>query len=182
MEKMIIAVQGEEVEVVADRVFGKCPVCGAGTYVESNDVYADDPYARELCYCGWWANTVMDSRDMDESFEEVLNIAPQMEQPETATDRFSEAFSTLYAGLYCKAFDVDLYEMASDFPLDEKVLKDAFNKTCYDFDVQSKGFDVDIAYESEKVKVTNFNLIALVPEGDTAMGIFDVTLTDVEEF
>lgn len=181
MNKKTIVAQGEQVEVM-ERVFGKCPVCGKGTYAESMDVYADDPYAREVCECGWWANTVMDSRDMDESFEEVLNIVPQIEEPASQTEAFSESFSVLYAGMYCKALDIDLVEMAEDFPLDEKILKDAFNKTCYDFKVQSKGFDAVVAYESEKVKVINYNLIALVPEGDSSVGVFDVTLTDVEEF
>lgn len=44
----------------------KCPKCGKPTEYENDFVYADDPYAREYCECGWWANSVMSSDDMED--------------------------------------------------------------------------------------------------------------------
>ena len=58
--KMItINVLGEEV-LVMNEVFGACPKCNGDTYAESEFVYGDNPYDREVCpCCGWWANAVV---------------------------------------------------------------------------------------------------------------------------
>ena len=45
---------------------GKCPKCGKETAYESEFVYADNPYDCEYCECGWWANSIMTSDDVEE--------------------------------------------------------------------------------------------------------------------
>lgn len=64
MRKTMIIFEGEEMEVFTDE-FCKCGICGEQTFYESEYVYADNPYDREVCpSCGYWANTVMSSDDL----------------------------------------------------------------------------------------------------------------------
>ena len=62
--KVLDMPNGEKV-MVLEFVTGTCPKCKRTTYFESEYVYADNPYDREVCpNCGYWANTVIDSDDM----------------------------------------------------------------------------------------------------------------------
>lgn len=178
MNRKMVDVQGKQVE----EVVGECSICGKDTYAGAESMYEEDLYMRGFCYCGWRGESAMESPGLNEPSKEEIISSLQEEMPITQVEKFTEHFSMLYARMYSMSYDSDLFEVIKDFPLEEKLLKEAFHKTCYYFKVRDKKFDADTAYESERVKVTNYNLLALVPEEKNSIGVCTINLTEVEEF
>lgn len=181
--KMItINVLGEEV-LVMNEVFGTCPKCNGDTYGESEFVYADNPYDREVCSCcGWWANTVMSSDDMEDEFEDLPELMVEMEEGEVdIIEEFGNEFAETYARMFMEFHKQKIDLDADELPFDFFLLKEAFNKACYEYSAEAKSIDVQVEHDSDVVKVTNYNIFALIPDAKRNLAIFDITLCDVEE-
>lgn len=180
MKMINVRFQGGEITVM-EEVFGSCPKCGGDTFGENEFVYADDPYGMELCpSCGWWANSIMNSDDMEE--EDVDTREMVEEEQENVVDKFTDCFAQLYARMFKTAYGIAIDFDNDQIPVDDFLMKEAFNKSCYEFGVVAKAFGVDEAYRSDKVIVMNMNMFAIIPEDDgKSMGVFDTTLTDVTE-
>ena len=70
---------------------------------------------------------------------------------------------------------------ADELPFDFFLLKEAFNKACYVYSAEAKSIDKQVEYNSDVVRVTNYNMFALIPDTKGNLAVFDITLCDVEE-
>lgn len=178
--KMItINVLGEEVSVI-NEVFGACPKCNGDTYAESESVYGDSPYDREVCpCCGWWANSVMSSDDMEDDLPELMVTLE--EEGNDILEEFGNEFAETYARMFMEFHKQKIDLDADELPFDFFLLKEAFNKACYVYSAKAKSIDKQVEYNSDVVRVTNYNMFALIPDTRGNLSVFDITLCDVEE-
>lgn len=173
MNRIRLNIFGEMVDVL-DMKFGECPKCGRDTYPETINVYGDSLYDREVCTCGWWANALTSSDEVEKVC--VTEAQPTPEVESSASEDIMQEISRQYKEIYGILNDIE--GTIDDEYVDGRILKMVFDKVCYDNGVKSKELSAVEVYSDPGMSITTYSLMAVIDCGNR-MEIFNTVIPSI---